>query len=32
METAKAIARSFSGMNKSELVMLGTLELELQKS
>lgn len=31
METAKAIAQSFSGMNKSELVMLGTLELELQK-
>ena len=31
-ETASAIARSFSGMNKSELVMLGRLELELQKT
>lgn len=31
LETARAIANSFSGMNKSELVMLGTLKLELQK-
>lgn len=32
LETATAIARSFSGLNKSELVMLGKLKLELQLS
>lgn len=30
LETATAIAHSFSGLNKSELVMLGKLKLELQ--
>ncbi|RMB64113.1 hypothetical protein EAX61_01685 [Dokdonia sinensis] len=32
LETASAIARSFSGLNKSELVMLGKLKLELERS
>lgn len=30
LDTAKAIAKSFSGLNKSELIILGKLELELQ--
>lgn len=32
LETAKSIARSFSGLNKSELIMLTNLELELGRS
>lgn len=32
LETATSIARSFSGLNKSELVILGKLKLELQIS
>tara|TARA_R110001632_G_scaffold78767_4_gene176514 strand:+ start:390 stop:797 length:408 start_codon:yes stop_codon:yes gene_type:complete len=32
LETATSIARSFSGLNKSELVMLGKLKLEFRNS
>lgn len=32
LETAQSVARAFCGLNKSELVMLGKLELEFKKS
>tara|TARA_R110002051_G_scaffold91205_3_gene160296 strand:+ start:62065 stop:62472 length:408 start_codon:yes stop_codon:yes gene_type:complete len=32
LDTAMAIAHSFSGLNKSELVMLGKLQLEFKNS
>jgi hypothetical protein len=32
MKTASKIAQSFSGVNKSELIMLAKLDMELKKT